>query len=48
MSYVLVLPNKFGKYKNLVITHDSYFKTFTDSSKKADLAQIGLNKEIIW
>lgn len=48
MSYVLVLPNKFGKYKNLVITHDSYFKTFTDSSKIDRLKEIGLDKEIVW
>ena len=48
MSYVLVLPNKFGKYKNLVITNDSYFTIFTDPSKKEKLKKIGLNKEIVW
>ena len=48
MSYVLVLPNKFGKNKNLVLTNDSYFEALLDSSKKDDLAQIGLDKEIIW
>ena len=37
-----------GYHKNLVLTNDSYFTTFTDLSKKDDLAQIGLDKEIIW
>ena len=48
MSYVLVLPNKFGKYKNLVITNDSYLETFFDISKTDKLKEIGLDKEIIW
>lgn len=47
MSYVLMLPNKFGKYKNLVITADSYFEAIYDPNKINKLKEIGLNKEII-
>ena len=48
MTYALILPNKFDKNKNLVLTYDSYMNMFNDPSKQNKLNELGLTQEINW